>query len=269
MSTYAIGDIQGCREQLDKLLEHIKFDPASDTLWLAGDLVNRGPDSLGTLRLIYSIRESVIAVLGNHDLHMLAVSQDRNCANRKDTFFDVLDAHDSEKLLKWLQFCPLAHYDADCLMVHAGIHPLWDIPLTLELAAEVEQILRSNQSHTFFQHMYGNKPDLWSPALSGHERLRFITNVLTRMRYCYTDGSLDMKCKGPIADATDGLMPWFDMPSRVQLQGHILHGHWAALLGGESKQGIISLDTGCVWGNTLSTWCIEEKHWYSVPGYQN
>jgi len=268
MSTYAIGDIQGCRVQLEALLESIRFDPAKDKLWLAGDLVNRGPDSLGTLRLIYSLKESVIAVLGNHDLHMLAVYKDRNRANRKDTFFSLLDAPDADKLLEWLRFCPLVYAEDNYLMLHAGTHPYWDRQQTLTYASEVEQVLRSEQHSDFFQQMYGNQPDSWSEELQGNERLRFITNVLTRMRYCYADSSLDMQCKGPISEAPSELIPWFDMPNRVVHEGYILHGHWAALMGGESPSGIISLDTGCVWGNKLSAWCLEEKRWYSVTGYK-
>ncbi|MCP3673550.1 MAG: symmetrical bis(5'-nucleosyl)-tetraphosphatase [Gammaproteobacteria bacterium] len=266
MSTYAIGDIQGCREQFEALLEHIRFDSAADTLWLAGDLVNRGPDSLGTLRLIHSIKDSVIAVLGNHDLHALAASTDRNFANRKDTFFSLLDAPDADVLLGWLRFRPLVHTEGDYFMSHAGVHPYWDLHLTAALAVEVEEVLRSEQHLEFFQHMYGNFPEKWSQKLVGYDRLRFITNALTRMRYCYADGSLDMKCKVPIVEAPRNLIPWFKIPDRITHSGYILHGHWAALMGGEPLPGIISLDTGCSWGGTLSAWCMEEKQWYSVPG---
>jgi len=266
MSTYAIGDVQGCREQLEALLELINFDPANDRLWFAGDLVNRGPDSLGTLRLIYSIKESVIAVLGNHDLHMLAVNVYPQRANRKDTFFDVLDATDKEPLLDWLLHCPLAHAEDEYLMVHAGIYPHWDRHSALQYAAEVEQCLQGGKHENFFSQMYGNQPANWSEQLTGNDRLRFITNVLTRMRYCYDDSSLDMQCKGPVTEATPELTPWFDVTDRIEHPGYILHGHWASLMGGESKPGIISLDTGCVWGNKLSAWCLEEKHWFSVPG---
>ncbi|RLA03543.1 MAG: diadenosine tetraphosphatase [Gammaproteobacteria bacterium] len=268
MATYAIGDVQGCREQLEALLDHINFDPHSDKLWFAGDLVNRGPDSLGTLRLIHSIRDSVVAVLGNHDLHLLAVSEDRSRGNRKDTFASLLDAPDVETLLHWLRGCPLVHVEGEFLMVHAGVHPLWDRQATLNYSREVEQVLRGNNYRAFFQQMYGNKPESWSEDLTGQDRLRFITNVLSRMRYCYQDNSLDMSCKGPISEAPPELIPWFDSADRIEHCGYILHGHWASLMGGEAKEGIISLDTGCVWGNVLSAWCLEEKKWYSVPGYQ-
>lgn len=267
MSTYAIGDVQGCREQLESLLELIRFDPLKDKLWFAGDLVNRGPDSLGTLRLVHSIKESVIVVLGNHDLHLLAVNYDRARANSKDTFLPLLEAADAKSLLDWLRFCPLVHAEGDYLLVHAGVHPLWNRQAMLHYAAEVEAILRSNQHQAFFQRMYGNQPDQWSADLQGQDRLRFITNVMTRMRYCYADNALDMLCKGAISEAASGLIPWFNANNRIEHEGYILHGHWASLMDKEPKAGIISLDTGCVWGNKLSAWCLEEQHWYSVAGY--
>ena len=267
MPTYAIGDIQGCREQFEALLELINFDPACDKLWLVGDLVNRGPDSLGTMRLVYSIKDSVIVVLGNHDLHALAVNINRSRATRKDTLDSLLDADDAKQLLDWLRFRPLAHADGDYLMVHAGTYPLWDRATTLALAAEVEQVLRSEDHVSYFLQMYGNQPDRWSNQLTGQNRLRFITNALTRMRYCYADSSLDMNCKGTIAEAPADLMPWFDVPGRVVHQGYVLHGHWSALTGTKPVPGIISLGADCVWGNKLSAWCLEEKRWYSVPGY--
>ena len=268
MSTYAIGDVQGCREQLEALLEQINFDPASDKLWFAGDLVNRGPDSLGTLRLIYGIKDSIIAVLGNHDLHLLAVNIDSRFGNRKDTFDDLLKAPDAAKLLEWLRFRPLVHAEGDFLMVHAGVYPQWDRATVLELATKVEQVLKGDDHAAFFKQMYGSKPDKWSADLQGYDRLRFITNALTRMRYCYADNSLDMLNKGPITEASTHLTAWFHQPDRVQHQGYILHGHWATLDGGEQVPGIISLDTGCVWGNSLSAWCLEEKRWFSVAGYK-
>ena len=223
MSTYAIGDIQGCKDQLESLLDLINFDPVSDRIWFAGDLVNRGPDSLGSLRLIYSIRDSVVAVLGNHDLHMLAVNANRERANRKDNFFELLDAADAEQLLDWLRYCPLAHADGEFLITHAGVYPLWDRETVLALAAEVEQVLRSGNHLAFFEQMYGNTPASWSSTLTGNDRLRFITNALTRMRYCYADDSLDMQCKGPIAEASKGLIPWFEVVNRTAHQGYILH----------------------------------------------
>ena len=266
MSTYAIGDVQGCREQLEQLLEQIKFDPVADTLWFAGDLVNVGPDSLGTLRLIHSIKDSVVSVLGNHDLHLLAVQADHNFTNNQDTMSSLLNASDAELLLDWLRFRPLAHEEGDFFMSHAGLYPFWNSETALTLAAEVEQLLRCDNYQEFFKFMYGNKPDTWSENLIGDDRLRFITNAFTRMRYLYSDQSLNLTYKGSLAKASPDLIPWFNVTDRVTHSGFILHGHWAALKGGEPAPGIISLDTGCVWGNKLSAWCLEEKHWYSVPG---
>ncbi len=268
MPTYAIGDIQGCTEQLQALLEHIRFDPLSDKLWLAGDLINRGPDSLGTLRLLYSIKDSVTVVLGNHDLHLLAVQADKKNGNNKDNFHAIFTADDQHQLLDWLRFCPLIHREGDYLLVHAGIYPFWDEETAFSLAAEVEQVLRGSEHTAFFNQMYGNQPEKWSTDLKGHNRLRFITNVFTRMRYCSGKDSLDLIFKGPLEEAPDGLTPWFNVTNRIPIKGTILHGHWASLADVEHTPGIINLDTGCVWGNTLSAWCLEEKHWYSVPGYQ-
>jgi len=283
MPTYAIGDIQGCKDELESLLELINFDSAKDMLWFAGDLVNRGPDSLGTLRLIHSLKDSAVVVLGNHDLHMLAVNERLNVAAQnhsntshgeqfkrksKDNFYSILDAPDAEVLLDWLRFRPLVHVEDQYLLVHAGVYPLWDRKDVIQYAAEVEKALRSDNYPDFFKHMYGNHPEKWSTSLIGNDRLRFITNTLTRMRYCYPDNSLDMLCKGPISEASDNLTPWFNSKDRIKHQGYILHGHWASLMEKEPEQGIISLDTGCVWGQQLSAWCLEEKRWYSVPGYQ-
>jgi bis(5'-nucleosyl)-tetraphosphatase (symmetrical) len=278
MPTYAIGDIQGCKNELESLLELINFDSLNDKLWFAGDLVNRGPDSLGALRLIYSLKDSVVAVLGNHDLHLLAVSERLKQTqqvgkapfkrNPKDNFYPILEAPDAEELLDWLRFRPLVHVEDQYLMVHAGVYPFWDRNQVIEYAGEVEQVLRGNQYSEFFQQMYGNQPSQWSSSLVGHDRLRFITNSLTRMRYCNPDNTLDMLSKGPVSETSDNLIPWFKTKNRIKHPGYILHGHWASLLEKEPEEGIISLDTGCVWGNQLSAWCLEEKRWYTVPGYQ-
>jgi bis(5'-nucleosyl)-tetraphosphatase (symmetrical) len=274
MPTYAIGDIQGCKNELESLLELINFDSANDKLWFAGDLVNRGPDSLGALRLIYSLKDSVIAVLGNHDLHMLAVYEREKESsavfrrNPKDNFYPILEAPDAEDLLDWLRFRPLVHVEDQYLLVHAGVYPFWDRNQVTEYAAEVEEVLRSDQYKEFLLQMYGNQPDQWTTSLEGNDRLRFITNSLTRMRYCNPNNSLDMLCKGPVSETSDNLIPWFKIKGRTNHLGYILHGHWASLLEKEPAEGIISLDTGCVWGNQLSAWCLEEKRWYSVPGYQ-
>ncbi|PCJ48643.1 MAG: diadenosine tetraphosphatase [Gammaproteobacteria bacterium] len=273
MATYAIGDIQGCRVELEVLLELINFDPTADQLWFAGDLVNRGPDSLGALRLIHSLRDCSVIVLGNHDLHLLAVFEAGKNAtqikqNPKDNFYTILDAPDADQLLDWLRFRPLVHVKDDYLLVHAGVYPLWSRQEIIDYAGEVERVLRGKEYSEFFTQMYGNQPEKWSSDLTGNDRLRFITNSLTRMRYCYQDYSLDMLCKGPVSETPEDLIPWFKVKGRIKHQGYILHGHWAALIEKEPLAGIISLDTGCVWGNKLSAWCLEEKRWYSVAGYQ-
>lgn len=266
MATYAIGDVQGCLRQLNDLLEKIHFDPSVDQLWFAGDLVNRGPDSLGTLRLIKNLGDSAKVVLGNHDLHLLACSHNRDKMISKDTFYDVLMAEDANALLTWLQQQPLALAQDEFIMVHAGIHPTWDRKQALTYAREVEAALRGGQHQKFYQQMYGNEPTQLSENLSQMQRLRFITNVFTRMRYLDDDGQLDLYCKKPIESADEGLIPWFDVDNRVQHQGFILHGHWASLGGGEEINGIVSLDTGCVWGNKLSAWRLDDQKWFSVSG---
>ena len=266
MATYAIGDVQGCREQLEQLLERINFDTSTDKLWFAGDLVNRGADSLGTLRLIYQLRNSVVVVLGNHDLHLLAVNQDLSRGTNKDNFYNIFDAADKEVLLAWLQQCSLVHLEQNHLLVHAGVYPLWNIQSLLKYAREVEQILQSENSESFFQQMYGNTPQRWSNTLEGIDRARFITNALTRMRYCSDNNSLDMINKAPVAQAPDGLTPWFMAKNREPVSETVLHGHWASLNKSDVTDGIINLDTGCVWGGRLSAWCLEEKRWYSVAG---
>lgn len=271
MTTYAIGDLQGCREQFEQLLEQINFDPAQDRLWLSGDMVNRGPDSLGTLRLMYSLKDQISMVLGNHDLHMLASASNSQLGNRKDTFTDVLEADDSEKLLSWLQNQPLLHESNEYIMVHAGIHPSWSLEQARRYAAEVETVLRSDMAAGYFQAMYGNMPDQWSEQLQGMDRLRCITNSLTRMRYCYLDGRLDMLYKKPIASAPDNLIPWFSLTTEQSSQQRwegktLLIGHWASLQILQPKQNIICLDTGCCYGNKLSAYALKEKAWYQVPG---
>jgi len=266
MSTYAIGDVQGCLQQLKILLRLIEFDPNVDQLLFAGDLVNRGPDSLGTLRFIKELGESAKVVLGNHDLHLLACYYNRDKVTKKDTIDDIFEANDVEALLFWLRHQPLALSYHDCLMVHAGVHPTWDRKQALSAAEEVETVLKGSQYKEFFHQMYGNEPAQFSPSLSYIERLRFFTNVLTRMRYLTPNGDLDMVCKKPLEQADKGLIPWFDVKDRIEHEGYILHGHWASLGGGEENKGIVSLDTGCVWGDKLSAWRLDDKQWFSVAG---
>lgn len=251
MAVYAIGDIQGCYDQLQALLEQIAFDPARDRLWFAGDLVNRGPRSLETLRLARSL--NAICVLGNHDLHLLAAATVPRALKKKDTLRQILDAPDAGPLLDWLRQRPLLHHDGelDYTLIHAGLPPQWDLASARARAAEVECVLRGDDRHEFFAHMYGNQPDRWSPSLSGMERLRFITNCFTRLRFCDSEGRLALEEKGAPGSQPAHLRPWFAWPQRRSRDARILFGHWSTL-GAYDGDGVHALDTGCLWGGKLT-----------------
>ncbi|ARU87002.1 symmetrical bis(5'-nucleosyl)-tetraphosphatase [Pseudomonas sp. M30-35] len=260
MTTYAVGDLQGCLKPLKCLLEGVNFDPAKDKLWLAGDLVNRGPQSLETLRFLYAMRESVTCVLGNHDLHLLAVSQNVERLKKSDTLQEILDAPDRTDLLDWLRQQKLMHFDAsrNLAMVHAGIAPQWTIEKALKRAAEVEEVLRDDSRlKEFLDGMYGNEPSVWNSELSGVTRLRVITNYFTRMRFCTADGTLDLKSKEGLDTAPPGYQPWFSHKQRKSLGTKIIFGHWAALEGKCSEPDLYPLDTGCVWGGALTLMNID------------
>ncbi|MDX1587580.1 MAG: symmetrical bis(5'-nucleosyl)-tetraphosphatase [Oleiphilaceae bacterium] len=250
MTDYAIGDIHGCYDSLRRLLDSLRFDPSSDNLWLVGDIINRGPDSLQALRFVRDLGESAVTVLGNHDLHLLAVAKGDHSSRGKDTMTPILEAPDRDELLHWLQHRPLASYDPqrDLLMVHAGVPPVWTVPQTLSLARELESVLRGDQAEAFFRQMYGNQPDRWQEGLSGIERWRVITNYLTRMRFVAQDGTLDLDSK--VDQAPPGYAPWFRYPRRESTG--IIFGHWAALEGKADTPGIHALDTGCVYGGALT-----------------
>ncbi len=261
MAVYAIGDVQGCFDELIRLLEAVQFDAGQDQLWFAGDIVNRGPKSLATLRFIRELGEdSAKVVLGNHDLHMLAqaagIGEHRH---QLDTIEPVLTAADQEELVYWLRNQPLFYHDSalQFSMVHAGLPPEWSIEEALSLASEVEAVLQSDNWREFFKHMYGNKPKRWSPALSGWDRLRFITNCFTRLRYCYEDGGLALKFKGAPKDSPAGQIPWFLMPDRISADDRIVFGHWSQL--GTGQYGnTFSLDSGAVWGDQLTALRIDQ-----------
>lgn len=254
MPTYAIGDIQGCCDELEQLLELISFDAQRDRLWLVGDLVNRGPRSLDTLRLVRSLGDAVTTVLGNHDLHLLAAAlTPSERLKPADTLGEILAAPDRDELLDWLRRRPLLHHDPQLnyTMIHAGLAPEWDFAQARACATELETALRDDDAFTeLFAHMYGDRPDRWSNDLRGVERLRFITNCLTRLRFVHNDGRLALKHKGAIADAPPGLTPWFRAPHRRTRDLRIVCGHWSAL-GYYEGDGVLSIDTGCVWGSTL------------------
>lgn len=258
MAVYAIGDVQGCLTELRQLLKKINFDPQLDKAWFCGDLVNRGPDSLETLRFIKRLGESAISVLGNHDLHLLAVSTGAQSLKRKDTLRTILNAPDADELLDWLRFRPMIHYSKPLktALVHAGLPPQWSVKKARKLAAEVEDCLRYGNYHQFFKKMYGNKPDRWDKTLTGVERLRFITNALTRIRYCTADGRLDFDNKQRPGERADTLYPWFRVPGRRSINKRIVFGHWSTL-GFIRENNVIGLDTGCVWGGQLTAYRLD------------
>ncbi|MEZ5574012.1 MAG: symmetrical bis(5'-nucleosyl)-tetraphosphatase [Halioglobus sp.] len=267
MSTYVVGDLQGCLQPLKCLLEEVHFEPGKDVLWSVGDLVNRGPQSLKTLRFLYQMRDSFIVVLGNHDLHLLAVAAGIRKSSRSDTLKEILDAPDREELLHWLVQQPLIHHEHGHTLVHAGIPPQWTLAEALGYAAEVAAVLRSRDCVKFLEAMYGNEPAQWSDDLTGMPRLRVITNYLTRMRYCTASGWLDLQSKGDTPKpgiATPGnqpLAPWFSHPQRKTAGERILFGHWATLAGQTHTRNAIGLDTGCVWDGMLSLYCLETEQW--------
>jgi bis(5'-nucleosyl)-tetraphosphatase (symmetrical) len=265
MSTYAIGDIQGCYEPLKKLLKSVHFNPKHDLLWFTGDLVNRGPDSLKTLRFVRKLGDRAVTVLGNHDLHLLAVGEGLTNERSDDSLKAIIQADDSKQLLTWLRQQPLMHHDPALgfTMIHAGLPPQWDFKTAQKCADELHSVLRGPDYREFLKHMYGNKPERWSAKLKGMDRLRFITNCFTRLRYCSADGSLCLKAKGPPGSQPHGCLPWFDVKNRASAKMKIVFGHWSAL-GMHRSKGIYALDTGCLWGNELTALRLEDKKYFSV-----
>ncbi|MEQ9022970.1 MAG: symmetrical bis(5'-nucleosyl)-tetraphosphatase [Pseudomonadales bacterium] len=262
MTTYAIGDIQGCYEPFMRLLDKIDFDDKKDKLWSVGDLVNRGPDSLKVLEFCRSLGKNFVCSLGNHDLHLLAVAACRRQVKTGDTFDDVLTSPNRDELLHWLRHQKLLHYDKDrnVAVVHAGIAPQWSMAQACKLASEVEDVIRDdNLAHIYYHNMYGNTPAKWSEELSGPVRWRVITNYLTRMRFCNHKGKLELQTKTGMLNPPKGYMPWFLVPDRKASDTSILFGHWAALLG-ETFEGenVYALDTGCVWGQKLAAINIDK-----------
>lgn len=255
MATYAVGDLQGCLDPLKCLLERVSFDPAVDRLWLVGDLVNRGPQSLETLRFLYGIRDSLVCVLGNHDLHLLAAWHNIERLKKSDTLREVLESPQAPELLDWLRRQKLLHFDEarGTVLVHAGIPPQWTLAKALGCAAEVEEVLRDdNRIKLYLDGMYGNEPVKWSKDLSGVTRLRVITNYFTRMRFCTAEGKLDLKGKEGADTAPPGYKPWFAHKERRSRHVKIIFGHWAALEGRCNAPGVFALDTGCVWGGAMT-----------------
>ena len=255
MALYLIGDVQGCDDALQRLLEKIGFSPSRDTLYLLGDLVNRGPDSLGVLQRLMRLGSAARCLLGNHDLHLLAAAHGVRKPHRNDTLAAILDAPDRAAMLEWLAGQRLAmlenFYGHNVLMVHAGVLASWSAAKTVALAGEVESVLRSPALPDFLAQMYGDQPDQWSDALTGSARLRVIVNVLTRLRFCTTDDRMEFDSKEAAAAAPPGFLPWFDIPVRQTRDTTVAFGHWSTL-GWLGRPDVLSLDTGCVWGGPLS-----------------
>lgn len=267
MATYAIGDVQGCYRSLCDLLEQIAFDSARDRLWFVGDLVNRGPDSLATLRFVKGLGEAAVCVLGNHDLHLVAVAEGLGKLRKDDTLDEVLGAPDCRDLVTWLRGCPLMHVHAGYALVHAGLLPTWTVAHALELAAEVQEQLRGPTYRQLLSAMYGDEPDRWSDGLEGYARWRVIINAMTRMRVCARDGALRLRYKGEIANVPAGQLPWFEVPGRRSANTPIIFGHWSAL-GLLLEPNVLALDTGCLWGGKLSALRLEDRRLFQVscPG---
>lgn len=251
MATYAIGDIQGCFDSFQRLLGLIRFDPAHDRLWLVGDLVNRGPHSLETLRFVKDLGAAAITVLGNHDLHLVMLAE--GCSKRRDddTLDAVLSAPDREALLVWLRTRPMMHVEDGYALVHAGLLPQWTVAQARALAGEVEAALRAENYQEFLAHMWGSEPPSWHDELAGWPRLRVIVNAMTRMRFCSAGGVMDFKAKGEVEDAPKGFLPWFAVPGRRSADHVLVTGHWSAL-GLKIAPNLLALDSGCLWGRHLT-----------------
>lgn len=275
MATYAIGDIQGCLDELKSLLDLINFSVENDQIWFAGDIVNRGPKSLETLRFIKSLGDNAITVLGNHDIHLLASAQ-ANRSHRKDTFGEIFSAPDRVELLDWLRKLPLFHHDTtlNFSMLHAGVAPQWDLQKTQLLANEVESILRSDRCSEYLAQIYGNEPACWTDELIGWDRLRCITNYFTRLRFCDESGQMNFSEKGPPGSQPDGLLPWYQLQDRQTKNQKIIFGHWSThklanndFLFGQNN--VFPLDTGCLWGGELTALRLEDEKIFQVPGFDH
>ena len=264
MAIYLVGDIQGCDAALGLLLEKIAFSPSRDTLYCLGDLVNRGPDSLAVLRRLMALGSSAPCILGNHDLHLLAVAAGVRPSGKLDTLGAILQAPDRAAMLDWLRHQPLARSFAaggqDYLLVHAGVLPQWTAAQTLALAGEVQSRLQAPDYQDWLATMYGNQPDAWGDDLQGAERLRVIVNALTRLRFCTEDGRMDFASKEAAGAAPEGFMPWFEVPNRATADVCVAFGHWSTL-GHINRPNLLALDTGCVWGGCLSAMRIDGAHY--------
>ncbi len=275
MSTYAIGDLQGCFSELNELLDVINFNSTNDQLWFVGDIINRGPESLACLRFVKSLGDTARIVLGNHDLHLLAVANDVCKPHKKDTLDDILNADDSEELLNWMRHLPLLVNDNELnfVMVHAGLPPQWTLKETEEFAQETEVLLRSDHFNDFMKYLYGDEPDEWAESLKGYDRHRYIINALTRIRYCYADGRLNLRAKNAPGKEESYLIPWYSLPNRQTNKNKIIFGHWSTVHLGDVKDfkvfNVYPLDTGCLWGGDMTAMRLEDEKKFSVTSRQS
>lgn len=263
MAIYAVGDIQGCYNEFRRLLDRIGFDPVQDGLWLVGDLVNRGPDSLEVLRFVRSLGDSAVTVLGNHDLHLLAVAEGIGELHRSDTLDGILDAPDRDELLHWLRHQRLMHAEGTQVLVHAGLLPQWTVAQALALAHEVEAVLRGDDYAVFLKRMYGNAPQCWEDGLEGYRRLRVIVNAFTRLRICTPQGEMEFRFKGEVENIPQGYLPWFEVPQRRHADATVIFGHWSAL-GLKVAPNVIALDTGCLWGGPMTAIRLQDRQLFQV-----
>ncbi|WP_290651027.1 symmetrical bis(5'-nucleosyl)-tetraphosphatase [Aquisalimonas sp.] len=274
MAVYCIGDIQGCNSELQRLLAQLRFNPLEDVIWFVGDIVNRGPESLDALRYVKSLGDSAITILGNHDIHLLAAWRGHAQLKPADTLQEILDAPDADELLHWLRYRPLLHEDRELgyAMLHAGLYPRWTLSEARPLAREAETILRAPEAEfdAFMANLYGDHPNRWSPELTGWDRLRFIVNALTRMRYCDAEGRLLMDYRGSPETRPHGHVPWFQVPGRKPVGEPLIVvcGHWSTL-GFAEGEGFVAIDTGCLWGGCLTALRLDgsrERTAFKCPG---
>ena len=264
MATYAIGDIHGCYEPLCRLLDKINFDQAADRLWFTGDLINRGPQSLETMRLVKSLGDSSVTVLGNHDIHLLALYYGvRKLKDKDNTLFQVLDAKESDELIMWLQSRPLVHVEDDHVLVHAGVHPQWSIETLITVKGELETAISKIRRKNDLADLYGDSKGTWNDSVQSKHRLRYALNSLTRMRYCESDSAINLQCSDTPGKQPDHLVPWYEIPNKELADKTIIFGHWASL-GYRHYKNVYALDSGCVWGNALTALRLEDKMVFSV-----
>ncbi|OQA31151.1 MAG: Bis(5'-nucleosyl)-tetraphosphatase, symmetrical [Betaproteobacteria bacterium ADurb.Bin341] len=265
MATYAIGDIQGCYDSFRRLLDACRFDPGADRLWLVGDLVNRGPRSLDTLRYVRALGDAAITVLGNHDLYLLMIAYGgARKRGRDDTIQPILEAADREELLDWLRRQPLCYCEGEYCLVHAGLLPQWTTGQAESLGREVQAALAGDDFHAFIRNMWGSEPAAWSDALTGWARLRVIVNAMTRMRFCTPEGGMEFTSKGETANAPAGYLPWFEVPGRKSADRTLVTGHWSAL-GLKLLPNLLALDSGCLWGGHLTAVRLQDRRVFQVP----